>query len=106
VRHSSSSRRPIPWSLPLYHPDRDQSEVSTHRMAKLSIAYAQVRTVDRRQLFDRERERRQAPEHTIVTPYRAAGAPRSAPASGSDILDFGRYHGCTIRRLARADPDY
>jgi curved DNA-binding protein CbpA len=89
----------------LYHPDRDASDASTHRMAELNIAYAKVRTLDRRQVYDRERERRQQPPVAVVTPY------QPSPAAGSDggepgILDFGRYNGWTIRRLALEDPDY
>jgi curved DNA-binding protein CbpA len=90
----------------LYHPDRDQSDASTRRMAELNIAYARVRTIDRRQVYDRERERRQVPE-PIVTPYQAPGVPHSAAdSSGTRVLDFGRYKGWTIPRLAMEDPDY
>ena len=90
----------------LYHPDRDDSEAATRRMAELNIAYAKVRTVDRRELYDRERKARHEPAAAVVPPYRPAGAPASAADGGPDVLDFGRYNGWTIRQLARRDPEY
>jgi curved DNA-binding protein CbpA len=89
----------------LYHPDRDDSAASTHRMAELNVAYAKVRTVERRTLYDSERERRPQPAPAVVTPYRPV-SPRPAAAVGGGVLDFGRYNGWAIRELAREDPDY
>jgi curved DNA-binding protein CbpA len=90
----------------LYHPDRDQSDASTHRMAALNIAYAKVRSLDRREVYDRERERRDKPAAAVVTPYAQPVATGPSDGAGPGVLDFGRYSGWTIRRLAREDPDY
>jgi curved DNA-binding protein CbpA len=89
----------------IYHPDRDASEAATHRMAELNMAYDKVRTVDRREVYDRERLRRTAPAEAVVTPYEPAGRAASVE-TGPGVLDFGRYHGWTIAQLALQDPDY
>jgi curved DNA-binding protein CbpA len=89
----------------IYHPDRDASDVATHRMAELNVAYDKVRTVDRREVYDRERLRREAPAEAVVTPYQPASRSASADA-GPGVLDFGRYNGWTIAQLALQDPDY
>ena len=89
----------------IYHPDRDASDVATHRMAELNLAYDKVRTVDRREVYDRERTRREAPAEAVVTPYQPAGR-AAAPETGPGVLDFGRYNGWTIAQLALQDPDY
>jgi curved DNA-binding protein CbpA len=91
----------------LYHPDRDASDASTHRMAELNVAYDKVRTVDRREVYDRERERRQQPSVAVVTPYHAQPAASTPPDDGeAGVLNFGRYNGWSIRALARENPDY
>jgi curved DNA-binding protein CbpA len=91
----------------IYHPDRDDSAASTHRMAELNVAYAKVRTVERRELYDRERERRDQPAAAVVTPYNPPPSPPPvAEDSRGGVLDFGRYNGWTIAQLARQDPDY
>jgi curved DNA-binding protein CbpA len=89
----------------IYHPDRDASEATTHRMAELNVAYDKVRTVDRREVYDRERLRREAPAEAVVTPYQPAERAAS-PETGPGVLDFGRYNGWTIAQLAVQDPDY
>jgi curved DNA-binding protein CbpA len=91
----------------IYHPDREASDAATHRMAELNVAYDKVRTLDRREVYDRERERREQPPAAVVTPYQVQ-KPLPPPADGGEagILDFGRYNGWTIRSLAREDPDY
>jgi curved DNA-binding protein CbpA len=89
----------------LYHPDRDDSDTSTHLMAELNVAYDKVRTIDRREMYDRVRSRLEPPAAAVVTPYHSASA--SEPANvGPDVIDFGRYNGWTIRQLAYEDPDY
>jgi curved DNA-binding protein CbpA len=87
----------------LYHPDSNDSLSSTRRMAELNAAYEKVRTPDRRALYDRELKQGTTAT-TIVTP-----APRTearAQPSKPGVLDFGRYQGWSIARLAREDPDY
>jgi curved DNA-binding protein CbpA len=85
-----------------YHPDHGESQASTRRMAELNDAYSKVRSADRRALYDRQRARGgvQAP---IVAP-----PPPGSNARGTDhrVLDFGRYEGWTIAKLAQHDPDY
>jgi curved DNA-binding protein len=53
----------------LYHPDSDESSASTRRMAELNLAFAKVRTADRRALYDQERRHQQgaAPTVSVVT---------------------------------------
>jgi len=87
----------------LYHPDSTDRLSSTRRMAELNAAYALVRTADRRALYDRERKPGIAAASIITPPPRTA-ARQQAPTPGT--LDFGRYKGWTIARLAREDPDY
>jgi len=87
----------------LYHPDSTDSLSSTRRMAELNAAYALVRTADRRALYDKERKT-VVPAASVVTPPPRTGARQQAPTPGT--LDFGRYQGWTIARLAREDPDY
>jgi len=87
----------------LYHPDRDASDANTRRMAELNAAYARIRTVDLRELYDRERKLQRQAQPPIQQGY-AAQAPDDDPAKRP--LDFGRYAGYTIAQLARVDPDY
>ena len=87
----------------LYHPDRDQTGASTRRMAELNAAYARVRTVDLRQLYDRERKLQRNTQAPIQQGYNTQ-PPEEDPAKRA--LDFGRYQGYTIAQIARTDPDY
>jgi curved DNA-binding protein CbpA len=87
----------------LYHPDSSDNLSSNRRMAELNAAYEKVRTPDRRSLYDREL-RRGGAAAAIVTPAPRTSARAQAPMPGT--LDFGRYEGWTIARLARQDPDY
>ncbi len=87
----------------LYHPDSRDSLSSTRRMAELNAAYEKLRTPDRRVLYDRELKRGGA-AGSIITPAPRTSAHSQAPTPGT--LDFGRYRGWTIARLAREDPDY
>ena len=78
----------------LYHPDADESAGSTRRMAELNDAYAQLRTADRRAVYDRVGPAGQAihpPERTQLH-QRPTGARRESAQTG--VLDFGRYVGC------------
>lgn len=90
----------------LYHPDRDSSPTATRRMAELNQAYAKVRTVELRELYDRERKHRHTAPAAVVTPYQPSAQTRRDVPRGADVLDFGRYAGMTIRQIARLDPDY
>lgn len=82
----------------LYHPDAPTG--STRRMAELNAAYAQIRTADRRAVYDRFRRATEPTPAPVVVTQPA----RSAPGKG--VLDFGRYNGWSIADLARQDPDY
>jgi curved DNA-binding protein CbpA len=92
----------------LYHPDRDSSAASNRKMAELNDAYAKVRTPDRREVYDKARDRQPAGAPAVVTPYRTAQTPRppTAGTARSHQLDFGRYAGWTISQIAPHDPDY
>lgn len=90
----------------LYHPDSDQSGASTRRMAELNLAYAKLRTADRRALYDQERRQQKGVPPPTVTPYEPGSAGPRATSTGTTVLDFGRYKGWTIKRLARHDADY
>jgi curved DNA-binding protein CbpA len=90
----------------IYHPDGDDSLASTRKMAELNLAYAKVRTADRRQLYDRERSRLATVAAPLVTPYRAPGTGERPVDPASAVLDFGRYNGLSIAQIAREDPDY
>ena len=90
----------------LYHPDSDESAGSTRRMAELNDAYAQLRTADRRAVYDRIRpagRTTQQPERTQPQ-QRPTGARRESGQKG--VLDFGRYVGWSLANLAKHDPDY
>lgn len=84
----------------LYHPDRNPSTAASHQMAELNRAYALVRTRELRQAYDRLRPSLAPPSQPVTV-----SAP-SPPRAASDVLDFGRYAGWSLRDLARHDPDY
>ena len=87
------------------HPDYDASAMATTRMAELNDAYAEVRTPDRRAVYDRCR-RAGAPRPAEQQPA-AVVPPRPPGANGSHVVvDFGRYAGWSIKDLARQDPGY
>lgn len=91
----------------LYHPDSDPSPGAARRMAEINDAYAKVRTLDRRALYDRSLAL-QATASQRVAQYSSSshnGADRKAPSDRS-ILDFGRYQGWSLMQLSRHDPDY
>lgn len=82
------------------------------RMVEINRAWECVRTVERRARYDKERRTVAVP----VQPQPAQGTPQqpfdpwrygaSAPRSGGDVVDFGRYAGWRIADLVRHDPDY
>jgi curved DNA-binding protein CbpA len=86
------------------HPDRDPTAGANRRMAELNAAYEAVRTVDRRELYDKQRTLTKTAV-PIVTPYAAPQAPHEE-AEGSNVIDFGRYAGYTLEQLRRMDPEY
>jgi len=89
----------------LYHPDVNPSAEAVRRMAALNLAYAEIRTPDRRAVYDKL---------GTVTPSAKAWAmggatpppARRAENANSGAVDFGRYDGWTIADLVRHDPEY
>ena len=78
-------------------------------MVEINAAYAEMRTPERREAYDRLLKAQGAvpvqPASTVVTPP-PAGRP-AANGDGADAtLSFGRYAGWRLRDLARQDPDY
>jgi curved DNA-binding protein CbpA len=92
----------------LYHPDLDQSDASTRRMAEVNQAWEKVRTPDRREVYDRQRAkvREAAPAAPIVTPQSTGRPAPRRPDAASASLDFGRYRDWTLAQVAQEDPDY
>ena len=86
-----------------YHPDRDSSSGATRRMAELNAAYEAIRTVDRREVYDRQRKQGQSTVAVVTPPY---APPPPADGDSAEILDFGRYEGWSLRQVALRDPDY
>lgn len=88
------------------HPDI-AGEGATGRMIRLNVAFAQIRTSELRDEYDRAlardggtiRPRQPEPDGTA-----AAGPPPGRP-SGS-VLGFGRHLGWSIGEIARTDPGY
>jgi curved DNA-binding protein CbpA len=95
----------------LYHPDLYESASSTRRMAELNQAWEKVRTVDRREVYDRQRLQQPAGQpgrpaaQTVVPEPHRPHTPRHTNAD-SATLDFGRYRGWTLAQLSHQDPDY
>jgi curved DNA-binding protein CbpA len=91
----------------LYHPDNDSMPGATRRMAELNDAYAKVRTLDRRQLYDRSvailTKNQPSPAQGTWTPP-SGGSARTRPSNS--VVEFGRYDGWTVAALAQHDPDY
>jgi len=89
----------------LYHPDSNSSAHADRLMSELNTAYAELRTPERRDVYDR------IGSPSAVAPPSAApaaGPPAARKRSGdtSAVVDFGRYHGWTVAELAQHDPDY
>ncbi len=102
----------------LHHPDSNADGRATRRMAELNDAYAQLRTPELRQAYDRlllsAGEGPSVAKPMTVPPQSPAAQTsrerftrrgEAAPV-GSSILDFGRYVGWSLADLARHDPDY
>jgi curved DNA-binding protein CbpA len=87
-----------------YHPDRDAASGATRRMVELNAAYEAVRTAERRELYDKQRNLATTAV-PIVTPY-ATHKTTSDDGGGSNIIDFGRYTGYSLEKLKRVDPEY
>lgn len=84
-----------------HHPDRGGDAA---RMASLNAAWDILKDPARRAAFDAMRG--SSPEPPIpAPPFWAPAARPAAPGSGT-ILDFGRYEGWSLARVAEADPDY
>jgi curved DNA-binding protein CbpA len=92
----------------VFHPDAAGG--SGRRMAEINDAYAQVRTPDRRQVYDRMRAQPAAPRPVVrAEPSRQDERVHGRSNNGAGkkgVLDFGRYAGWSIADLARRDPDY
>jgi molecular chaperone DnaJ len=91
----------------VHHPDA--SGGSSRRMAELNAAYAQVRTADLRQAYDKLRSRGIPRAGTAPSAAQPTSAPEHGQSHGvkkKGVLDFGRYEGWSIADLARRDPDY
>jgi len=94
----------------VHHPDA--SGGSSRRMAELNAAYAQVRTADLREAYDKLRGRGGArtgmtsSAGTRATRPAEPGQTHAAQPKRKGVLDFGRYEGWSIADLARRDPDY
>jgi curved DNA-binding protein CbpA len=89
----------------VYHPDRNPSPAAERRMAELNEAFAAVRTEHRRAAYDRTGLVPRTPPSTVVPPPPRATASNSS-SHASDVLDFGRYAGWSLRDLVRHDPAY
>ena len=90
----------------LYHPDGGSSSANSRRMAELNAAYDQVRTADRREVYDRQLRMGGGGANVITPPApAAAGRPYASNTPGRP-LDFGRYEGLTVTQIARRDMDY
>ena len=89
----------------VYHPDRNPSPAAERRMAELNEAYAAVRTDHRRAAYDRTGLGPRTPASTVVAPPPRATASASSNQA-TDVLDFGRYAGWSLRDLVRHDPNY
>jgi len=93
-----------------YHPDGETPDEA--RMAAINQAYALVRTPAARAHHDSERLTPGGPGPVVAPPAAFdPWAPRDAvaatpSASGSSVLDFGRYAGWSLRDLVRQDADY
>jgi curved DNA-binding protein CbpA len=94
----------------VHHPDA--SGGSSRRMAELNAAYAQLRTNDLREAYDKLRGRGTARVQMTPSPGAQAsrpaepGQPHAAAPKKKGVLDFGRYEGWSVADLARRDPDY
>lgn len=102
-----------------YHPDFGGD---AERMVALNEAWEVLGDQGRRNAYDRERQAKRDPSPTAIVNYTpgpgyerpdpAPVTPVSSPISqrvshdAGTVLDFGRYIGWSIGRLAAEDPDY
>lgn len=84
-----------------FHPDRNPAPAAARRMAELNRAFALIRSKELRQVYDRLRPPVNPAPQTVNV---SQSAPQ--PKQASDVLDFGRYAGWSLRDLARHDPEY
>ena len=82
------------------------------RMVEINRAWESVRTLERRARYDETRRTTAVPISPEPAPA-VANQPfdpwrfgSSAPRTGGEIVDFGRYAGWRIADLVRHDPDY
>jgi curved DNA-binding protein CbpA len=92
-----------------YHPDGQKGDAA--RMAEINRAYDQLRTPIRRRRYDRERHLTPVgPGAASVQPPPTNGYAQAANNGNghmpSNVVDFGRYEGWTLKDLAKHDPDY
>lgn len=89
----------------VYHPDVNLAPDAGRRMAALNAAYEEVRTADRRAVYDKV-----GSVKPVTNAWAMGGAapppPRRAENANSGVIDFGRYDGWTVADLVRHDPDY
>lgn len=96
------------------HPDTaaENDPVIARRMAELNWAWALLRDPERRRTYDRDHRFAQS---AGLRPASAPDAERPSPGvprpdvdydSGTVRLDFGRYHGLTLRQILQRDPAY
>jgi curved DNA-binding protein CbpA len=91
-----------------YHPDFGGD---ASRMAEITEAWSILESGEQRAAFDMQAVRSHTRRSTDRKPSAHArtpdGSARGGPAPGSgSVIDFGRYAGWTVDRLAGHDPDY
>ncbi|MGH7416513.1 MAG: DnaJ domain-containing protein, partial [Candidatus Rokuibacteriota bacterium] len=88
-----------------YHPDGEAPDEA--HMADLNRAYNMLRTPVARRKYDRDHGLRPVgPGLGSVRPAPIPDAPPTNGAALTDVIDFGRYQGWSLKDLARQDPDY
>lgn len=90
----------------LYHPDVNPNAEAVRKMAALNRAYDEVRTPDRRAVYDKIGTVKPVSNSAWAMGGAAPPPPRRADNANSGVIDFGRYDGWTIADLARHDPEY
>ncbi|HTC85481.1 MAG TPA: DnaJ domain-containing protein [Candidatus Acidoferrum sp.] len=97
-----------------YHPDFGGD---AERMVALNEAWEVLGDKVRRAAYDRDRQALKSPAPAVVITTTPTGYERSTPVTEAPatprfandtgtVLDFGRYIGWSIGRLAAEDPDY
>jgi curved DNA-binding protein CbpA len=98
------------------HPDTavEGDPVIERRMAELNWAWTLLRDPERRRTYDRDRRFAQSGRHGPPPAPAAEAEGRSHGVPRPDVdydpgavrLDFGRYHGLTLRQILQRDPAY